>query len=95
MFDKRHFDLRPLSQGQKYGAKQGLLLLDTGWDKGRDSYVEMRTLDFAVHHVYDEQPCRHNGSAVNKKNIIDDTVQSNKKLLNFHRNIMHLHSGLT
>ena len=56
--------------------------------------MKMLTLDFAVHHMYeyDEQPCRHNGSAVNKKNIIDDTVQSNK---NFRRNIMHLHSALT
>jgi hypothetical protein len=94
MFDKRLFDLRPLSQEKNQGAKQGLPLLETGRDMGRDSYVEMRTLDLAVHPTYDEQPCSLIGSAVIKMNI-DDTVQSDKRLLNFIRNIMSLHSGWT
>ena len=78
--------------GTELGRKTRTNLLETGRDKGRDSYVEMRTLDLAVLPTYHEQPCGLNGSVVNKKNIVYDTVQSDKCLLNCRRNNMPVHS---
>lgn len=54
--------------------------------------ITIQPLNFAVRPMYDEQTCILIGWATDKKNIIDDYVQSGMKLLNVHGHILPLHS---